>query len=154
MNSEFKTYVDQLPGLLEDLTSCPSIARCDLNGIPAKGVYVFFDKGKPIYVGRSDDMKGRIQRHSRPSSGHGSATFAFLMAKKDAARKGIDLKRQRVHLENDVAFGDCYAEAKDNISKMPVKVVRIDDPILQTLFEVYAAVALGTATGYNNFENH
>ena len=35
---------------------------------------------------------------------------------------------------------------------MCVKAVGIEDPIEQTLFEVYAHLALGTK--YNSFENH
>jgi len=36
---------------------------------------------------------------------------------------------------------------------MPVRVIQIDHPIIQTLFEVYAAMALGTLD-YNSFDNH
>lgn len=153
MNSEFKVLVDQLPGLLESLKSSPPVPRSDLSVIPAKGVYVFFESGKPMYVGRTDDMKGRIQRHSRRSSGHGSATFAFIIAKKAAKGTGIDLGVSRDVLEKDAAFVPLFAEAKERVGKMPVKVIRIDDPILQTLFEVYASVALGTGE-YNYFDNH
>ena len=153
MNSEFRRFVDQLPGLLKSLKGSRLISRSDLTGIPEMGVYVFLEKGKPMYVGRTDDMKGRIQRHSRPSSGHGSATFAFLIAKKAAGGKGIDLDVSREVLEKDPAFVPLFNKAKERVRTMPVKVIRIDDAILQTLFEVYAAVALET-TEYNSFVNH
>ena len=55
--------------------------------IPDKGIYVFYESGKPLYVGRSDRMRGSILEHGRPSSLHNSATFAFLLAMKTATYK-------------------------------------------------------------------
>lgn len=153
MRSEFQRLVDSLPLLLESLNNSPLMLRGDLNAIPAKGIYVFFERGQPVYVGRSNKMKQRIMAHSRPSSGHNSATFAFLIAKKDAETEGIDLRSDRRDLEKNPAFARLYTKAKERISKMSVKVIQIDDPVLQTLFEVYAALALGT-TKHNDFNTH
>ena len=36
---------------------------------------------------------------------------------------------------------------------MSVRVVEVDNPIIQTLFEVYASMELETEE-YNSFENH
>jgi hypothetical protein len=36
---------------------------------------------------------------------------------------------------------------------MGIKAIEIDDPLTQTIFEVYAAVKLGTLE-FNSFENH
>jgi hypothetical protein len=47
---------------------------------------------------------------------------------------------------------DLFLHAKERVSRMTVRVIEITDPIEQTLFEVYAALALGTV--YNVFENH
>jgi hypothetical protein len=49
-------------------------------------------------------------------------------------------------------FSELFRDAKERVGRMTVRVIEITDPIEQTLFEVYAALAL--ATPYNDFENH
>ena len=62
---------DRLPVLLNKLTESDPIVR-DRRGslpiIPDKGIYVFYESEKPLYVGRSDRMRSRILEHVRPSS--------------------------------------------------------------------------------------
>lgn len=152
MDNKFKKYVDQLPGLLEERGRQKIRFRDNLGNIPRKGIYVFFEHGNPIYVGRSNRVKERIQQHGRPSSGHNSAPFAFNLAKDAAKRKGIDVNKNRNELEEDPAFRDLFEKAKERVSLMSVQVIEINDPILQTLFEVYASIALKTP--YNDFETH
>ena len=152
MNAQFKQYIDKLPGLMEQLKNSNLIPTDKLQTVPAKGIYVFYENEKPVYVGRSNNIKARIQIHCRPSSGHGGATFAFILAREDADNLGINTKIERKILEDESRFSDLYTKAKARVSKMHVKAVEIDDPILQTLFEVYAAVELKTK--YNAFDNH
>ena len=59
---------------------------------------------------------------------------------------------KRSQIENDPRFKELYAEAKTRVAAMEVRVIQINDPVEQTIFEVYAALAL--ATFYNDFENH
>ena len=53
-----------------------------LGELPEMGIYVFYENGKPIYVGRTKRMKKRISEHGSPSPTK-SATFAYLLAKKE-----------------------------------------------------------------------
>lgn len=108
------------------------------------GFGVFYEDGKPVYVGRSERLKSRLKEHSQQSSGHMSATYAFNIAKKEAKESGIDIRRRRIDLERDPEFARIYKEAKERISKMQIRVIGIEDPIEQTLFEVYAHLELGT----------
>lgn len=153
--------VDRLPVLLNQLTGSNPIVR-DSRGrlpmIPKKGIYVFYESGKPVYVGRTDRMRSRILEHGRPSSLHNSATFAFLLAMEKARCKGIDctgITRDVLEIEDD--FKPLYDQAKELVRNMQVKVVEVDDAIEQSVFEVYAALHLKTTRehgGYNDFENH
>jgi predicted GIY-YIG superfamily endonuclease len=152
MNADFQRFSDQLPKLMEQLKNSNLIPTNSLQTVPAKGIYVFYENEKPVYVGRSNNIKARIQHHCRPSSGHGSATFAFILAREDADKLGINTKIERKILEVESRFSDLYSKAKTRVSRMHVKAVEIDDPILQTLFEVYAVVDLQTK--YNVFDNH
>ena len=153
MNEEFSSLVRQLPELLERLSKSPLRPWDNLGSLPLKGVYVFHEGGKPIYVGRTDNMKRRLQQHGRPSSTHNSAPFAFNIAKSEAAGKGISTNMTRSELENDPRFDALFRRAKQRVSKMNVRVIDIDDPIMQSLFEVYASIALETRE-YNYFDTH
>jgi len=150
MDIKFKEYIDQLPSFMEKLRQKELKSRNDLGDIPQKGIYVFYENGNPIYVGRTNRIKKRILEHGRLSSRHNSATFAFKLALKAAERKRIDVSKNRDELQDDPIFRDLFIKAKERISRMSVQVIEIDDPILQTLFEVYTHIALKTP--YNDFE--
>ena len=154
MNPEFDLCIRELPKLKEQLKNSNLIPTNELQTVSAKGIYVFYENEKPVYVGRSNNIKARIQYHCRPSSGHGSATFAFILAKEKAVddNKGINTKDERKVLENNDEFKTLYEEAKKRVSNMSIRVVSIENQILQTLFEVYAAVELKTR--YNDFGTH
>jgi hypothetical protein len=74
--SQFDRVVAKMPELLTQLQSSPMLARGSLPKLPERGVYVFYEGGRPIYVGRSRNMRARILNHGRPSSMHNAATFA------------------------------------------------------------------------------
>ena len=152
MNDKFDEIINSLPLLLNQLVNSPSKNRDTLGALPQKGIYVFYENEFPIYVGRSNRIKQRLLEHSRPSSTHTSATFAFNLAKEAAKEKEMNVNNKaRVHLETDSVFSNLYLEAKERVSKMSIKVIKIDDPILQTIFEVYASVKLNTL---NDFDTH
>ena len=153
VNDKFIELVDQLPGLLERLINSPLKPWSNLGSLPRKGIYVFYEDGNPLYVGRTNRMKDRIREHGRQSSTHNSAPFAFNLAKKAAEEKGINVSKSRNELEKDSTFANLFSEAKEKISRLSVRVIEIDDPIIQTLFEVYASIALRT-TKYNVFDTH
>ena len=149
--------VDRMPVLLHTLRSTDLRSRDDLQGVPERGVYVFYEDEGPVYVGRSDRMRERIQEHGRPSSTRNSANFAFLLAIKDAGEHGIDCNSPREYLEQDSAFVPFFSEAKARVGQMKVRVVELDNAVEQTILEVYAALSLRTTKqdgGYNDFENH
>lgn len=153
MNDEFKALINKLPRLFERLADAPLKPWTNLGTLPQNGIYVFYENGYPIYVGRTNRMKARIKEHGRLSSTHNSAPFAFNLAKKVARNKGIDVNKPRGQLEKDPTFSALFIEAKTRVSKMSVKVIEIDDPIIQTLFEVYAVITLKTIE-YNDFDTH
>ncbi len=145
MNDKFDEIIDQLPSLLNQLINSTLKNRTSLGPLPQKGVYVFYENECPIYVGRSNRIKERILEHSRSSSTHNSAPFAFNLAKEAAINEEIDVnKKTRVYLEKDSNFSRLFSEAKERVSRMSVRVIKIDDPVIQTIFEVYASIKLNT----------
>jgi len=145
MNAKFEKIINTFPALMEKLNKSNYITREDLKKVPDRGIYVFYDGKKPIYVGRSERMRSRLREHSQQSSGQTSATFAFNIAKKIAKKNPeINLKQPRKDLERDPKFSPIYRQAKIRVSNMRIKIIKIKDPITQTLFEIYAHLELKT----------
>lgn len=156
----WQDVVDRMPGLLTKLNGDGLRNRDNLGELPDRGVYVFYEntEPKPVYVGRSNKMRERIQQHGRNSSRHNSASFAFLLAVDSAQKQGIDCRsRSREDLESDEKFSPWFSDAKQRVRQMQCRVVEVTDAIEQAVFEIYAALALGTTRdqgGYNDFETH
>ena len=157
MAGKFDSIISQMAPLLDELKNDNDGKlrnRNQLQNIPKKGIYVFYEKGKPIYVGRSNRMKDRILEHGRKSSGHGSATFAFNLAQeKTGFKSGHESDKGREQIQKDPEFTPTFDTQKERVSQMKVQVVGIEDQFVQTIFEVYAVLALCT-THYNYFNNH
>jgi len=152
---QFKEIFETVPKLLGQLTNSQFYMRLELPSSLDQGIYVFYENEIPLYVGRTGRkgrFKTRVLEHGRPSSGHNTATFAFLIAKKKARKLEMDLEKSRDILEKDSKFKELFLEAKERVSNMKIKVIEIDEPITQTLFEVYAALELETQ--YNEWGTH
>ena len=153
MEKEFDKIIDSMPALFTRLESMDLIDRLQARKLlPKKGVYVFYENGKPIYVGRSQNIPNRVLNHGRPSSGHNSATFAFLLAKEEYRKKQNNKKLTRNALEQDPVFDKIYREQKERVFKMKIKAVEIESHEAEAIFEIYAAMRLKTK--YNVFPTH
>jgi hypothetical protein len=152
VSREFDQMIAEMPLLLRNLLQAELQSRDNLRGIPQCGVYVLYEEDRPIYVGRSNRLGNRLREHSRPSSTHNSAPFAFNLAKEQASRRGVDTSQPREQLAKDPDFKALFIQAKKLVSQMRIRTVQIDNPVMQTLFEVYAALELKTP--YNDFNTH
>jgi predicted GIY-YIG superfamily endonuclease len=159
MMNTFEQIIDSMPVLLEKLINKPLLKKEEIftkqASFPKKGIYVFFENNKPIYVGRSNNIKQRLNGHRSQGSDRFSATFAFRLAVNEYEKRYRESTKgiRRQSLEKDQNFSVIFREAKARVSVMGIKTVDIDDPITQTLFEVYAAMKLGTLE-FNSFDNH
>jgi len=153
MSVRFNRLIAKMPELLKRLEGQPFLTRDNLGDIPEKGVYVFYENGKAIYVGRSNRLKSRIQEHGRPSSDHYSATLAFNIAKK---RMNFNRNKHRLATRNELekapGFKEAFFLARKQVAEMQVKVIEIEDQIEQAMFEIYASLAFGTE--FNDFNTH
>ena len=149
MNARFREVVDRMERLLEELRCSDLLTWDDLRRVPQQGVYVFYEGDTPIYVGRSRRMRKRIREHGATSSRHESATFAFKLLR-HAIREpdGHSSKHTRPELQEK--YASQYAAQRERVRNMRFRVVEIEDPLVQTVFETYAILALNT-TDYNTF---
>ena len=151
MNKEFQKRVAEMPELFRKLESTSLQSRDQLD-VPQQGIYIFYEDGVPLYVGRSNGLRERIQTHARPSSSRYSATFAFLLAYENAEEHNIPTNATRKELEQDPEFAELFRKAKQRVADMKVRTVEVRDQISQALFEIYAA--LESETRYNDFATH
>ena len=155
--ARFEEIVAQLESLLEELQSGPTYHGGTLRHLPPKGVYVFYEDSKPMYVGRvgsnsKQTVRQRIRQHTIPSSGHNQATFAFRLLQEDlglAVGHESDMTRPELAEKYEAKF----LEQKLRVRNMEVRVVEVRDSVIQAVFEIYAALTLGT-TRYNRFDTH
>ena len=169
---QIEPYVSKMDSLFQvlykEFISSPLVEKKDLKNVP--GIYVFFKNEYPIYVGRTDNIKERVQYHTRPKSGNGSATFAFNLAKEEYERKyKVTIKNRktpqnddlqniisitRKELEKDERFEPIFDAKKKYLSNCKFRFIEIKNDIIQTMFEPYLAYKLGTYPINNTFENH
>jgi len=117
------------------------------------GIYLFSHDGAPVYVGQSRKLRSRLKQHTGATRGRDQASFAFNVAKREADKAGVDIKQFRSVLEADPDFAPHFDAARTSVAAMDVQFIEVPDPIVRTLFEVYAALALDTGE-FNSFETH
>ncbi len=153
----FHDVIEKMPKYMGNLENCEPVGMytmADRRGLRGKlpatnGVYVLYEHGQPMYVGRSDNLANRLLEHGQPSGDSETATLAFNIAKEGfPARESMS----RRDLQRAKEFGPLFDAAKERVRRMQVRVVDVEDPIEQTILEVYAHLALDTP--FNSFENH
>ncbi len=151
----FEHIVAQMEPLLKQLQNCTPYNAPTYKGLPEKGIYVFYEKGEPMYVGRvgstsKQTMRHRIQQQTRPSALHNQAAFAFrlLQERLDVTTgHGAELRRPELAKKYEAEF----KEMKERVRNMEVRAVEIQDSVTQAVFVIYASLSLNTVR-YNIFD--
>lgn len=156
MDSKFVAHVESLRPKLERLLAMSPVKPTHLPPeMPKAGVYLLSEAGLPLYVGRSNDIRGRIGRHSRPGATYRMAVFAFRLAREITGNVRASYKKgdgSRASLMENPVFVEAFTAAKARIREMELRYVEEADPVRQTLLEVYVAMVLEAK--YNDFDNH
>jgi hypothetical protein len=74
--------------------------------LPVRGIYLFSEGGKDLYIGRTNRMRHRLRGHCVTSANHFSATFAFRIARKETGKTKASYAQSgsRPELLKDAAF--------------------------------------------------
>ena len=152
----FQDVIDVMPEYMNRLVHCRPMRmntqteRRELNrqldGL--SGIYVIYEGNRPMYVGRSVNLKIRVGDHGRAGQRDG-ATLAFNLAR-DSSPDFRGRTRERLWL--DSRFERQFKLEIERVKQMIVRVVEVTDSIEQTVFEVYTAMTLDTP--YNTFDTH
>lgn len=111
------------------------------------GCYVFFDSGKPVYVGISRSVVKRLTQHLNYDS-HYSASLVYRMASEEYPH---EMKRDQAM--KDDQFRAVFFAVQSRLREMTVAFIEIHNDLELYLFEVYAAMKLDTDT-WNTFRTH
>ena len=153
MDPKFAKLVETLAAKFDQMLAMTPVRHGSvLKTLPTKGVYLFSEGKKHLYVGRSNSLRKRFRGHFADPSG---AAFAFLLARKATGKKRNYKKGSggtRKELMQDPAFRAAFDAAKNWIKKMDYRCIEENDPTCQALLEIYCATVLGTE--HNNFDNH
>lgn len=154
----------KLPGYLEALLDCEVFGRGPGREPPPRehGVYLFTEAGRHLYVGRCglteraakrgrghSNFRTRLAGHTRPSSAHNQATFAWRLAVETVEGQFEGLPTTRAALQLDSRFRREFVRQKERVSAMDFRVARIADNFESYVFEPYAALMLDTP--YNSW---
>jgi hypothetical protein len=161
MDQKFAAFVERLHPAYLKLMSCAPVTGGAMptfgtgDKMVERGIYLFTENGKHLYVGRSNRLLARYKNHWGPLKTEREAAFAFRLARettgfmKAAYKKGAGSRKELVL---DPKFNAAFTSAKARIRAMEYRWVEETDPTCQCLLEVYAAVMLETP--YNDFDTH
>jgi hypothetical protein len=156
MHSKFAVLVNSLAPKFDELISRSPLTYGKLpRDMPSSGVYLFSEKRRPLYVGRSNSLRDRYGRHCRPGATFRQAAFAFQLAREATGRTVAAYragKGSRKDLMQVPEFAAAFTDAKEHIRSMQYRYVEGSDQTCQALLEIYCAVVLETP--YNDFGTH
>lgn len=108
-----------------------------LKDIP--GIYVFYEKGAPVYVGRTRKLRQRLRAHV--SDSHNSASYAL---KRTRAAHGLAAtytkSMSRSVIANEEPYRQTFLKEIAKIGGMGIQFLEVQDPIEQYLLELLASL--------------
>lgn len=155
MEPRFRERIEALHPKYRELLDMPPVRYAQLpRSLPARGVYLFSEDNRHLYVGRTNRLRERLRGHCVPSGTHFTATFAFRIARHTTGRTKASYSQSgsRADLIKDPTFGSAFEQAKRRIAAMNIRYVEESDPTSQALLEIYVATVLETP--FNDFDNH
>lgn len=143
MNVIFAETTQSIPALFEKLAASRFFTE---KGIAAQkgrsGVYVFFEEGRAVHVGRTRNLAQRLRAHITRS--HHSASFAFKRARRELGLSATYMaKGSRGELAKDPIFAAAFHRHIELLRNMGVRFVEVPDPLQQYLLELYAHLEYG-----------
>ncbi len=120
--------------------------------MPIAGIYILSENGSTLYVGRTNDLRRRLNQHR--CNGGNKAAFAFLLAREETGNRKATYRKEgsRKDLLNQPAFRSVFDYARQRIRRMEVQFIAEPDPIRQAILEI--CVFVRTNARYSSFDNH
>ena len=152
MDNKFKDLIDGLHQKYEALIGMtPVTVDTTPKDTPIGGVYLFSEGDRNLYTGRPKrPIRDRLKDHVSTAD---DCPFAWRLVRAKMGKKATyKVKGSRKELLKDPAFKAEYENSKARIRKMQVRYVGEDNPLKQTLLEIY--VAFVSEAEHNDFDTH
>lgn len=152
VNPAFTAVVETVAAKYEKLMIAPLLP---MRGGPShaarSGIYILYEDGLAVHVGRTRNLRKRLQGHCSESRHH--ASFAFKRARQLTGRLA-DYKtgNSRAVLFKEPVFRAVFGEQVFAIREMTYRFLEVVDPVEQYLLELYAAIELKTSM--DEFDTH
>ena len=152
MNEELRSVMEQMEPFLLKLQACSAETFATRTKLPDRGVYVFYEGEKALYVGRSNQVQERIRTHGGKGATQEQANFAFRLLAKEY---DLDIGHSTSLSRSQVAkkYVAEFRGQRQRVRNMTIRAVEITDDTESYFFEAYAILALRT-TEFNKFEPH
>lgn len=155
MHPLFRALVEHMHPAFDRLIGMEPVTAATVpKDAPSSCIYLFGEREKHLYVGRTKNLRERMGQHSRPGSQQNQAVFAFKLAREATGHVVADYTgegRRNALIENE-EFRQAFTAAKARVRQMDLRYVEETDSLRQALLEIYASVALETL--YNDFDTH
>src|SRR3974390_2543616 len=122
MTGQFDKVIADVKQKFDDLKASVKCCVSSLpKNMPSAGIYLFSEDGIPLYVGRTNNLRKRLQYHTR--NNHNQATFAFLLARHQTGnlKASYQAKGLRQDLLSDPKFRAAFDAARQRIREMDVQ---------------------------------
>lgn len=144
--SRFDALVARMPVLFDQLVQCdpePMQPKAAWKGL--KAIYAFYEQdGVACHVGRTRNLHARIRGHL--SKSHFSASLAFKRARQKLNLAATYRRGEgRASLLLQEHFAAAFHREREALSQMQLRLVEVNDPLEQHMFELYAALRLNTS---------
>jgi predicted GIY-YIG superfamily endonuclease len=152
VNPQFAAKVAAVTSRYLELAAAPLLP---LRGGPSHstggGIYVLYEADQPVHVGRTRNLRRRLQGHC--SQSHHQASFAFKRARAETGKRA-DYKagNSRTALAASPDFRPAFLRQVQAIRQMAYRFLPVADPVEQYLLELYTAMELGTSM--DEFDTH
>lgn len=142
----WKWIVDDVGAMLLQLLGEPAAKVAEQVEIPAqKGVYLFSHGDRTVMVGLANDLKRELHAAVTPDAKGGSTYLSFYLARWMAKHSGVNVDRDRRHLETDPDFAAQYRRAKEIVPNLVVRFVAHRDLVQRQVLALYSEIHLNSA---------
>lgn len=99
--------------------------------LPKRAVYVSSEGTEDLYVGRTNDLRGQLRNHCRPTANQNQATFAFRIARQAMVftEATYTPSGSRASLMAYEVFGPEFEKAKGRVRQMDIRFIEEIDAV-------------------------
>ena len=150
----YSDYTSNAPKFFSELVIEPLLKfRVDKIDHGRSGIYILYENGLPVYVGRTRNLQSRFRAHVTQS--HNSASFALKRTRTrhiEIAKATYKSENSRQSIVEHPLYGETFKDEINAIKGMSFRFLDVPDPIDQYFLELFTTMELGLdLSGFNSY---